>query len=100
MFLTMADRIPSPICFDANAGLFGTLPGPENVILSGAPNHVSIIDGIRLCRARRLHLTDGDTENPEGKRTEAGGARYRPIATEECFRWAALSPHCRPSATS
>ena len=84
-FLGMEDTILFPSCFDANAGLFETLLGPEDAVISDALNHASIIDGIRLCKARRLRYANGDMQDLESKLVEAGDARYRLIATDGVF---------------
>jgi glycine C-acetyltransferase len=72
-------------CFDANGGLFEALLGPEDAIISDALNHASIIDGIRLCKARRLRFANGDMEELEARLGEAGDARHRLIATDGVF---------------
>ncbi len=84
-FLGMEDTILFPSCFDANAGLFESLLGPEDAVISDALNHASIIDGIRLCKARRLRFANGDMRDLEAKLAEAGDARYRLIATDGVF---------------
>ena len=84
-FLGMEDVILFPSCFDANAGLFETLLGPEDAVISDALNHASIIDGIRLCKARRFRYASGDMTDLEAKLAEAGDARYRLIATDGVF---------------
>jgi glycine C-acetyltransferase len=72
-------------CFDANGGLFEALLGPEDAIISDALNHASIIDGIRLCKARRLRFANGDMNELEARLREAGDARHRLIATDGVF---------------
>jgi glycine C-acetyltransferase len=72
-------------CFDANGGLFEALLGPEDAIISDALNHASIIDGIRLCKARRLRFANGDMDELEARLGEAGDARHRLIATDGVF---------------
>jgi glycine C-acetyltransferase len=72
-------------CFDANGGLFEALLGPEDAIVSDALNHASIIDGIRLCKARRLRFANGDMDELEARLREAGDARHRLIATDGVF---------------
>jgi glycine C-acetyltransferase len=72
-------------CFDANGGLFEALLGPEDAIISDALNHASIIDGIRLCKARRLRFANGDMDDLEARLREAGDARHRLIATDGVF---------------
>jgi glycine C-acetyltransferase len=72
-------------CFDANGGLFEALLGPEDAVISDALNHASIIDGIRLCKARRLRFANGDMEELDRCLTEAADARHRLIATDGVF---------------
>ena len=84
-FLGMEDTILFPSCFDANAGLFETLLGAEDAIISDALNHASIIDGIRLCKARRLRYANNDMAELEARLVEARDARYRMIATDGVF---------------
>jgi glycine C-acetyltransferase len=72
-------------CFDANGGLFEALLGPEDAVISDALNHASIIDGIRLCKARRLRFANGDMDELEARLREAGDARHRLIATDGVF---------------
>ncbi len=84
-FLGMEETILFPSCFDANAGLFEALLGPEDAIISDALNHASIIDGIRLCKARRLRYANNDMAELEAKLAEAADARYRLIATDGVF---------------
>ncbi len=72
-------------CFDANGGLFEALLGPEDAVISDALNHASIIDGIRLCKARRLRFANGDMDELEARLTEAADARHRLIATDGVF---------------
>jgi glycine C-acetyltransferase len=72
-------------CFDANGGLFEALLGPEDAIISDALNHASIIDGIRLCKARRLRFANGDMDELEARLREAADARHRLIATDGVF---------------
>ena len=84
-FLGMEDTILFPSCFDANAGLFETLLGAEDAIISDALNHASIIDGIRLCKARRLRYANNDMAELEARLVEARDARYRIIATDGVF---------------
>ena len=84
-FLGMEDTILFPSCFDANTGLFETLLGPEDAVISDALNHASIIDGVRLCKARRYRYANNDMADLEAKLAEAGDARYRLIATDGVF---------------
>ena len=74
-------------CFDANGGVFEALLGEEDAIVSDALNHASIIDGIRLCKARRLRYTSGDMAELEARLAEAraGGARLVMVATDGVF---------------
>ena len=86
-FLGTEDTILYSSCFDANAGLFETLLGPEDAILSDQLNHASIIDGVRLCKARRFRYLHADMKDLENKLQEAqsGGARTLMIATDGVF---------------
>ncbi|NLX60040.1 MAG: glycine C-acetyltransferase [Phycisphaerae bacterium] len=84
-FLGTDDAILYSSCFDANGGLFETLLGPEDAVLSDALNHASIIDGVRLCKAQRLRYGHGDMADLETKLKEAAGARLRLIATDGVF---------------
>jgi glycine C-acetyltransferase len=84
-FLGMEDTILYSSCFDANGGLFETLLGPEDAIISDALNHASIIDGIRLCKAQRFRYANNDMTDLEAKLKEASGARFRLIATDGVF---------------
>jgi len=84
-FLGTEDTILYSSCFDANGGLFETLLGPEDAVLSDQLNHASIIDGIRLSKARRLRYANRDMADLEAKLKEAAGARSRLIATDGVF---------------
>ncbi|MFT5318543.1 MAG: glycine C-acetyltransferase, partial [Chlamydiales bacterium] len=84
-FLGTEDTILYSSCFDANAGLFETLLGPEDAILSDALNHASIIDGVRLCKAKRYRYKNNDMEELEAQLKEAATCRYRLIATDGVF---------------
>ncbi|WP_330926727.1 glycine C-acetyltransferase [Candidatus Sororendozoicomonas aggregata] len=86
-FLGMEDTILYPSCFDANGGLFETLLGPEDAIISDALNHASIIDGVRLCKARRFRYANNDMADLEVRLQEAdaAGVRYKLIATDGVF---------------
>jgi glycine C-acetyltransferase len=84
-FLGTEDTILYSSCFDANGGLFETLLGPEDAIISDELNHASIIDGIRLCKAQRSRYRNNDMQDLEEKLKEASGARYRMIATDGVF---------------
>jgi glycine C-acetyltransferase len=84
-FLRVEDTILYTSCFDANGGLFETLMGPEDAIISDALNHASIIDGIRLSKAARFRYQNNDMADLERCLTEAAGARSRIIATDGVF---------------
>jgi glycine C-acetyltransferase len=84
-FLGTEDTILYNSCFDANGGLFETLLGPEDAIISDALNHASIIDGVRLCKAQRYRYANNDMADLEAKLQEASGARTRMIATDGVF---------------
>ncbi|MDO6425421.1 glycine C-acetyltransferase [Thalassotalea sp. 1_MG-2023] len=86
-FLGMEDTILYSSCFDANAGLFETLLGPEDAIISDALNHASIIDGVRLCKAKRFRYANNDMSELESRLQEAdaAGARFKLIATDGVF---------------
>lgn len=84
-FLGTEETILYSSCFDANGGLFETLLGPEDAIISDALNHASIIDGIRLCKARRFRYEHDDLNDLEAKLKEAADARLRMIATDGVF---------------
>lgn len=84
-FLGTEDTILYTSCFDANGGLFETLLGTEDAIISDELNHASIIDGIRLCKAKRYRFLHDDMESLEEKLKESQGARMRLIATDGVF---------------
>lgn len=84
-FFGTADTILYTSCFDANGGLFETLLSEEDAIISDALNHASIIDGIRLCKARRFRYNHGDMTDLEHKLKEARDAPIRLIATDGVF---------------
>ncbi|MDD9707888.1 glycine C-acetyltransferase [Seohaeicola sp. SP36] len=84
-YLGMEDSILYSSCFDANTGLFETLLGPEDAIISDALNHASIIDGVRLCKAQRLRYANSDMADLEAQLQAASGARHRLIATDGIF---------------
>ena len=84
-FLGTEDTILYSSCFDANGGLFETLLGPEDAVISDELNHASIIDGIRLSKAQRLRFKNGDMADLEARLKEAAGARARLIATDGVF---------------
>ena len=99
-FLGTEDTILYSSCFDANGGLFETLLGPEDAIISDELNHASIIDGVRLCKAQRFRYKNNDVADLEAKLKEADGARFRMIATDGVFSMdgyvANLSADLRP----
>ena len=84
-FLGMDDTILYGSCFDANGGLFEALLGEEDAVISDALNHASIIDGIRLCKARRLRYANNDMAELEARLSEARDCRFRLIATDGVF---------------
>ncbi len=84
-FLGTEDTILYPSCFDANGGLFETLLGEDDAVISDALNHASIIDGIRLCKARRYRYANNDMADLEARLAEAADARTRLIATDGVF---------------
>ena len=84
-FFGMEDAILYSSCFDANTGLFETLLGPEDAIISDALNHASIIDGVRLCKAKRLRYANNDMAELEECLKQAADARFRLIATDGVF---------------
>jgi glycine C-acetyltransferase len=84
-FLGTEDTILYSSCFDANAGLFETLLGPEDAVISDELNHASIIDGIRLCKAHRYRYKNNDMSDLAVKLREARDARFRLIATDGSF---------------
>lgn len=84
-FLGTEDTILYSSCFDANTGLFETLLGPEDAIISDALNHASIIDGVRLCKAQRFRYANNDMSDLEAQLIAAKEARFRLIATDGVF---------------
>ncbi|MBJ7266937.1 glycine C-acetyltransferase [Idiomarina abyssalis] len=86
-FLGTEDTILYSSCFDANGGLFETLMGPEDAIISDELNHASIIDGIRLSNSKRYRYKNNDLEDLEAqlKQADADGARHKLIATDGVF---------------
>ena len=84
-FLGTDDTILFSSCFDANGGLFEALLDDEDAVISDQLNHASIIDGVRLCKARRLRYANGDMDELEARLAEAADARYRLIATDGVF---------------
>ena len=86
-FFGFEDSILYIACFDANGGLFEPLLGPEDAIISDTLNHASIIDGVRLCKAKRYRYANNDMKDLEAqlKQADADGARYKMIATDGVF---------------
>jgi glycine C-acetyltransferase len=84
-FLGMEDSILYSSCFDANGGLFETLLGEEDAIISDALNHASIIDGVRLCKAARFRYANGNMEELEAALVSSQKNRLRLIATDGAF---------------
>jgi glycine C-acetyltransferase len=79
------DAILYASCFDANAGIFECLLGPEDAIISDELNHASIIDGIRLSKAKRLRYTHKNMSDLELKLQECKGSRFKMIVTDGVF---------------
>jgi glycine C-acetyltransferase len=84
-FLGTEDTILYSSCFDANTGLFETVLDEQDAVISDTLNHASIIDGVRLCRARRLRYANNDMADLELRLQEAADSRYRLIATDGVF---------------
>jgi glycine C-acetyltransferase len=84
-FLGTDDTILYGSCFDANTGLFETILSEEDAVISDALNHASIIDGIRLCKARRLRYANNDMQELEARLKESADCRFRLIATDGVF---------------
>jgi glycine C-acetyltransferase len=86
-FLGFEDTILFGSCFDANGGVFEVMLGEQDAIISDALNHASIIDGVRLCKAKRFRYQNNDMEDLEAqlKAADAAGARYKMIATDGVF---------------
>jgi glycine C-acetyltransferase len=84
-FLGFEDAILFSSCFDANGGVFEALLGEEDAVVSDALNHASIIDGIRLSKARRYRYANGDMADLEAKLGEAAGARFTLVVTDGVF---------------
>jgi glycine C-acetyltransferase len=86
-WLGMEDTILYPSCFDANGGLYETLLGPEDAVISDELNHASIIDGVRLCKAKRYRYRNSDMADLEAQlqAADAAGARFKLIATDGVF---------------
>ncbi|MGB5246035.1 MAG: glycine C-acetyltransferase [Woeseia sp.] len=84
-YLGTEDTILYPSCFDANGGLFETLLDDQDAVISDALNHASIIDGIRLCKAKRLRYQNNDMNDLETQLKAAKGSRHRLIVTDGVF---------------
>jgi glycine C-acetyltransferase len=84
-FLGTEDTILYSSCFDANGGLFETLLGPEDAIISDELNHASIIDGVRLCKAQRFRYLNNNMADLDAKLKAAANARFKMIATDGVF---------------
>ena len=84
-FLGTEDTILYTSCFDANGGLFETLLGEEDAVISDELNHASIIDGVRLCKAQRFRYRNSDMSDLESRLREAQATRYKMIATDGVF---------------
>ena len=84
-FLATEDTILYPSCFDANGGLFETLLNDEDAVISDELNHASIIDGIRLCRAKRFRYRNNDMNDLEAQLKAAGDCRTKLISTDGVF---------------
>jgi glycine C-acetyltransferase len=86
-FLGLEDTILYPSCFDANGGLFETLLGEQDAVISDELNHASIIDGVRLCKAKRYRYRNNDMADLEARLEEVGrvGARFKLITTDGVF---------------
>ena len=84
-FLGTQDSILYSSCFDANTGLFETILGEEDAVISDALNHASIIDGVRLCKARRYRYANNDMADLENCLKQAASCRYKLIATDGVF---------------
>ncbi|HEV2320463.1 MAG TPA: glycine C-acetyltransferase [Verrucomicrobiae bacterium] len=84
-FLGMDDTLLYSSCFDANGGLFETLLGPDDAVISDELNHASIIDGIRLCKAQRFRYLNNNMADLEAKLKETAGSRLKLIATDGVF---------------
>lgn len=84
-FLGTDDTILYSSCFDANGGLFETLLGPEDAVISDELNHASIIDGVRLCKAQRFRYKNNDMADLEQQLQAASAARFRAVVTDGIF---------------
>jgi glycine C-acetyltransferase len=98
-WLRQEDAILFPSCFDANGGVFEALLDDQDAVISDALNHASIIDGVRLCKARRLRYANRDMAELESRLQEAADARYRLVVTDGVFSmdgyFAPLDDICR-----
>ena len=84
-FLGTEDTVLHPSCFDANGGIFEALLDDQDAVISDALNHASIIDGIRLCKARRLRYANRDMDDLERQLKDSAGARFRLVVTDGVF---------------
>jgi glycine C-acetyltransferase len=84
-FLGTEDTILYSSCWDANGGLFETILGPEDAVISDELNHASIIDGVRLCKAQRFRYLNNNLEDLEAKLKDAGNARFKLVVTDGVF---------------
>jgi len=84
-FLQTEDTILYSSCFDANGGLFEAILGPEDAVISDQLNHASIIDGVRLCKAKRLRYANNDMADLEARLKESADCRHRLIGTDGVF---------------
>src|SRR5215475_8453123 len=84
-FLGTGDTILYSSCFDANGGLFETILGDKDAVISDELNHASIIDGVRLCKAQRFRYKHNDMPDLEAQLRAAKDTRFRLIATDGCF---------------
>jgi len=84
-FLGTEDTVLHPSCFDANGGIFEALLDDQDAVISDALNHASIIDGIRLCKARRLRYANRDMDDLEHQLKDSAGARFRLVVTDGVF---------------
>ena len=94
-FFGTDDTILYSSCFDANGGLFETLLGEKDAVISDALNHASIIDGVRLCKAARYRYNHGDMKSLENCLKESGEAQIRMIATDGVFSMDGDMPNWR-----
>jgi len=84
-FLKMDDTILFSSCFDANGGIFEVLLGEQDAVISDSLNHASIIDGVRLCKARRYRYANSDMDDLEAQLQAAADARFRLVVTDGVF---------------